>query len=159
MVFSAVITRPRTHFHCGGSLPVRQSAAHHQKRRVSAGYFSMLALVLFAQGGADSREVPRASIWFQHRLAASPVPDAPPAPTRCELHRQKQNNRRGERPASSVTHFQTRFKLAFHAGSGQRYNVSASSRTFRSAQAASPAQSRGQNLRRPPSFRRPPHQS
>ncbi|MCY1500328.1 hypothetical protein D9M68_343690 [compost metagenome] len=51
------------------------------KRRVSAGSFSMCFLYSAQVVAATVRRVPRASAGFS-RLAASPVPAAPPAPTR-----------------------------------------------------------------------------
>ncbi len=51
------------------------------KRRVRAGSFSMCFLYSAQVVAATVRSVPRASAGFS-RLAASPVPAAPPAPTR-----------------------------------------------------------------------------
>ena len=72
------------------------------KRRVSAGSFSMCFLYSAQVVAATVRSVPRASAGF-NRLAASPVPAAPPAPTRVCASSMNRMIGLGEDWTSSIT--------------------------------------------------------
>ncbi len=156
--FSSVSTSDHVPFPLRGS-PVRQSAT--PENAGSAPIFSSIwRLYSLRCGGADSPQGRRArQRRFQQVLAASPVPDAPPAPGECELLSTNRITGR-ERPASSSNPSVTRSSTALHAGFRQQSaNVQRQQPYFPQRGRHFPAQSR-QNLDdRRLSLRRPPHQS
>ena len=86
------------------------------KRRSRAGSFSMYFLNS-AQVGADGASSP-ARGRLQQVGGASPVPCAPPAPTRVCTSSMKRMIGFAEAFTSSMTPFSRFFELALHAGAG-----------------------------------------
>jgi molybdopterin biosynthesis enzyme len=74
-------------------------------------------LVLGPGGGADGAQLPRASAGLS-RLAASPVPAAPPAPTSVCVSSMNRMIGLGLACTSSITAAQALLELALHAGAG-----------------------------------------
>ena len=87
------------------------------KRRVSAGSFSMCFLYSAQVVAAMVRSVPRASAGLS-RLAASPVPAAPPAPISVWASSMNRMIGLGDACTSSMTCAQALFEFAFHARAG-----------------------------------------
>ncbi len=132
--FSSVVTNPRT-ISTAATSSAQQPAIPENAESAPDPF--RYAFVLAPGGCADGAQGATRQRGFS-RLAASPVPDVPPAPTSVELHQQK-----GLPAAASArplpASFQARFKFTLHGRpSQQRANSSDSNRTLRSEGGTSP---------------------